>query len=311
MITAITFNPALDRTIKVETIDYGEVNRVGNFREDLGGKGVNMGRILGGYGVDVKHIIFLGEENRQQVLDFFEKDRMAVEYVQVPGHTRTNMKIMETGKNMTTDINESGPVVEEKDIKEVFGLIDKAAKESNYLIMGGSLAKGMPVNAYGQIADKYKNECRVVIDADDDILLEGLKGSPFLIKPNIHELENALDRELKTYEEIVEAGREIIKTYRVTYVLVSMGKEGSLLVTAEHAIRGEAIETEVVSTVGAGDSMLAGFVFGLEKEMNLKQCVALGTACSTLTISAEGYPRLELVEAMDLCRKAVVFDLEM
>lgn len=309
MITAITFNPALDRTINVDNIIYGQVNRVGHFREDLGGKGINMGRILGGFGIETKHITVIGEENEGTVLDLFKKDKMQLEYVAVPGHTRTNMKIVEMDKNITTDINETGTAVSAKNIKELFRLIDQAAVDSDYLVMGGSLAKGMPVNMYGQVASKYKNQCKVVIDADDDFLLEGLKGSPFLIKPNIHELENALDKELKTNEEVIDAAREIIKTYGVTYVLVSMGKEGCLLVTASEAIKGHAIETTVVSTVGAGDSMLAGFVFGLSKEMSLKQSLAFGAACSMLTISVEGYPRLELSKAMEISRKANVYNI--
>ena len=219
------------------------------------------------------------------------------------------MVIVEKDKNITTDFNEEGTEVNEKDIKKLFKLIDEAALKSDYLVMGGSLAKGMPVNMYGQVASKYKDHCRVVIDADDDFLLEGLKGSPFLIKPNIHELENALDRELNKDQEVVEAAREIITTYGVTYVLVSMGKEGSLLVSLEEAIKADAIETKVVSTVGAGDSMLAGFVFGLEKEMSLKQSLAFGSACSMLTISVAGYPRLELSKAMEVSRKAKVYNI--
>jgi 1-phosphofructokinase len=234
---------------------------------------------------------------------------MKLDYIKVPGHTRTNIILVEMMKNMTTDINEEGTHVTKDDIKNLFHLIDLAAVDSQYLVMGGSLAKGMPVNMYGQVAKKYKDKCHVVIDADDDFLLEGLKGRPYLIKPNIHELENALDCKLETDAEVVEAGRKIIAKYGVTYVLVSMGKEGSILVTETQAFRGEAIETEVVSTVGAGDSMLAGFVFGLEKGMSLRQCLAFGSACSMLTISAEGYPRLQLEKAMEVSRKAKVYEL--
>ncbi len=309
MITAITFNPALDKTIKVEGITYGEVNRVGHFREDLGGKGINMGRILGGFGLATKHIVVLGEENANRVLEHFEDDHMEVNYVKVSGATRTNMKIVEMSKNMTTDINEAGARVNNQNIVDLFKLIDQAAKDSNYLVMGGSLPGGMPVNMYGQVASKYKDQCKVVIDADDDYLLEGLKGSPYIIKPNIHELENAIDRNLTTVEEVIHAGRDIISQYEVVYVLVSMGKDGALLVTKDKAIRSEAIPATVVSTVGAGDSMLAGFVYGLEKGLTDSQALAFGSACSTLTISVEGYPRLVLQEAIDLAKQARVYDI--
>jgi len=310
MITAITFNPALDKTVSLRALELGKVNRVGHFREDLGGKGINMGRILGGFGIDTKHIVVLGEDNKDSVLNFFRKDKMELEYVEVKGHTRTNMVIVEEDENRTTDINEAGVSVDKGDMVKLFQLIDHAAYDSDYLIMGGSLAMDMPVNSYGEIARKYKAMCKVIIDADGEILLEGLKGSPYLIKPNIHELENALGRELTSDHDIIDAAREIIHTYKVTYVLVSMGKEGSMLVSEDRSIRSEAIDTEVVSTVGAGDSMLAGFVFGLEKGMSLKQSLAFGTACSSLTISVFGYPRLMLEKAMEISRKAVVFDID-
>lgn len=309
MITAITFNPALDKTIQVDALNYGHVNRVGQFREDLGGKGINMGRILGGFGVKTKHITVLGEENLLGVLEHFEKDAMELDYVKVPGYTRTNMVIVEKAKNMTTDINEAGAAVTEGDIDKLFDYIDQAAKDSEYIVMGGSLSTDMPMDMYGRIAAKYKDYCKIVIDADDDILMEGLKGSPYLIKPNIHELENAIDRELHSDQEVIEAAREIISTYGVVYVLVSMGKDGALLVTEDEAIRSEAIPATIVSTVGAGDSMLAGFVYGLEEKMTLKDALAFGAACSTLTITVEGYPRLVLEEAIEMSKKALVYSI--
>jgi 1-phosphofructokinase len=298
MITTITFNPALDKTIQVDAIDYGKVNRVGHFREDLGGKGINMGRILGGFGIETKHIIVLGKDNQKAVLEFFEKDDMELDYLSVDGYTRTNMKIVERDRNQTTDINEAGLTVTQDHIDELFAMIDQAAEKSDYLIMGGSLAKGMPTDMYGQIARRYGDTCRVVIDADDDVLIEGLKGHPFMVKPNIHELENALDRKLETTEEIVTAARDLIAKYDVNIVVVSMGKEGSIVVTVDDMYVQGTYPTDVVSTVGAGDSMVAGFVYGLINDMPLDRSLAFASACSSLTIEVEGYPKLDLDEAL-------------
>lgn len=306
MITTITMNPALDKTIKLPRLNYGAVNRVGAFREDLGGKGINTGRIIGGFGVPTLNLAIIGEDNRHEVLAYFQKDNMEVEALVVPGHTRTNMVIVELEKDITTNINEQGIAVDRESYAEFMKKLDKAAESSSYIIMGGSLAKGLPDSAYGEIARKYKDHCRVVIDADDEVLLEGLKGSPFLIKPNIHELEDALDIKLETDEQVIRAGRQIIVEYGVVYVLVSMGKAGSLLVTADEAYRGGTVPVEIVSTVGAGDSMLAGFVYGLEQKHDLEDCLAIGTACSTITISQDGYPRLDLEEVFTIARKVPV-----
>lgn len=303
MITTITMNPALDKTIKVPALNYGEVNRVGTFREDLGGKGINTGRIFTSFGMPTLNLAIIGEENRHTFLDYCEKDGLDMVTQVVPGHTRTNVVLVEMSKNITTNINEEGLTIDEASYQAFMAKLDVAADKSTYLIMGGSLAKGLPVGIYGDIAAKYKDRCKVIIDADDEVLLEGLKGSPFLIKPNIHELEEALDRKLEDDAAIIEAGRQIIATYGVTYVLVSMGKEGSLLITEKEAIRGGTVPTTIVSTVGAGDAMLAGFVYGLARNHELEDCLAIGTACSTITISTDGYPKPNLDEVLAIAAK--------
>lgn len=310
MITTITMNPALDKTIKVSAIHYGEVNRVGAFREDLGGKGINTGRIIGGFGIPTYNAAILGGDNRHEVMEFCQKDHMEMITQIVPGHTRTNIIIVEVDQNRTTDINEQGVAIDEENYKAFMAKVDEAASKSSFLIMGGSLAKNLPVDTYGTIAKTYQEVCKVVIDADDDVLLEGLKGSPYLIKPNIHELEDALDRQLHTDQEVIIAGREIIDTYGVTYVLVSMGSDGSLLVTKEEAYRGGTVPVQVVSTVGAGDSMLAGFIYGLEKNHALEDCIAIGTACSTITIRTDGYPKLDLEEVLTIAKQVPVMRLK-
>lgn len=306
MITTITMNPALDKTIKVDNINYGEVNRVGTFREDLGGKGINVGRILSGFGLPTMNLAFIGEDNSHEIIEYIKKDAMAFDHVMVSGHTRTNIKVVETAKGITTDINEEGITVKREDYMEFMEKLDRLANNSEFLIMGGSLAKGIPNTAYGNITRLYKKKCKIVIDADDEVLMEALKGEPYLIKPNIHELEEALDRELTSDEEIIKTGREIIKMYKVTYVLVSMGSEGSLLVSNDEAYRGGILPTTIVSTVGAGDAMLAGFVYGLSRKKPLSECLAFGTACSTLTISVEGLPTLDIDEVYEKSRQVPI-----
>jgi len=306
MITTITMNPALDKTIKVEEVAFGEVNRVGTFREDLGGKGINVGRILSGFGMPTMNLTFLGEDNQHEVIEYIKKDAMALDYVTVPGHTRTNIKIVETKKNRTTDMNEEGIAIQQAHYKIFMQKLEKTAEQSDFIVMGGSLAGGMPTKTYGNITRMYKKIAKVVIDADDEILMEGLKGEPYLIKPNIHELGKALNRELETDEEVLLAAREIINRYQVTYVLVSMGAKGSLLVSKEEAYRAGTVPIKIVSTVGAGDAMLAGFIYALSKNKPLDECLTFGAACSTLTISVEGYPRLNIDEVFVIARQVPI-----
>lgn len=310
MITTITMNPALDRTIKVDGLIYGEVNRIGRSREDLGGKGINVGRILNGLGIPTMNTAFIGTENEQEVIEYIKKDAMAFDYVAVEGRTRTNIKLVEMMKNITTDMNEDGIVIGRDEYGKFMRKLDGFAKMSDYLIVAGSLAEGIPVGAYGNITRNYKKSCKVIIDAEGDVLLEGLKGEPFLIKPNIQELEGVLEREVTSDEDVLKGAREIITTYNVTYVLVSMGANGSMLVSLEEAYRAGSIPIKVVSTVGAGDAMVAGFVYGLTRKKTLEECLAFGAACSGLTLSVEGYPVLDMDDVYDKSRQVEVFKIE-
>jgi len=309
MITTITLNPALDRTIHIKSVKYGEVNRVGEIREDLGGKGINVGRILSGFTLPTMNMTILGQSNQHEILEYFKKDQMAVNYVEVPGHTRTNIKIVEMDMNRTTDLNESGLSVETAHYENFLEKLDAIAEKSEYIVMSGSLPEGLSKSTYKEIAERYGKKVKIIMDADDEVLSEGLKGEPYLIKPNIHELENALNRKLESEGEIIEAAREIIKQYKITYVLVSMGAKGSLLVSGEEAYRGGTIDVDIISTVGAGDAMLAGFIYGLSRKKPLKDCLAIAAACSALTISVEGYPRLDLDDVYDRARQVMVTKL--
>lgn len=306
MITTLTLNPALDRTVKSDHIAFGEVNRVGDIREDLGGKGINVGRILTGFDCHVINVAILGEANKKTVMDYFHKDHMTVQEITVAGRTRTNMVLVEEKLNRTTNINETGVSVKEEDIQAVITCLDGLVADSSYLIMSGSVPSGMPADIYARLSRLYGDRLRIVLDADGKLLTEGLKEHPFMIKPNIHELENALGRTLTDKESIRDAGRQIIEDYGVTYVLVSMGGDGSLLVTKELAYHCEAIPTTILSTVGAGDSMVAGFVYGLEKEMQIKDALAFAAACATKTISVDGYPRLDIDTIQGIREQAII-----
>lgn len=306
MITTITMNPALDKTIRTDGLIYGEVNRVGNFREDLGGKGLNVGRVLNGFGVPTMNLAFIGEENRHKVIEYIKKDAMAFDYVSVPGHTRTNIKVVEMAKNMTTDINEEGITINREDYAKMMAKLEGLSRNSSFIVMSGSLAPGIPETAYGNITRLYKKNSKMVVDASGEVLKATLGGQPFMIKPNLHELGSAVGREIEDEEEAIIAAKELIEQYGITYIIVSMGEHGAILVTTSEVYKADALPVTVVSTVGAGDAMLAGFIFALTRKKTLEECLAFGTACSALTIAVDGYPILNIDEVYEKARQVKV-----
>ncbi|HHX59865.1 MAG TPA: 1-phosphofructokinase [Epulopiscium sp.] len=304
MITTITLNPAIDRTIILDSFHHGSVNKIKSVREDIGGKGINVTKVLKSLGDNSCAIGFIGEKNSKYVGDLLKDEQLISDFIKVEGKTRLNIKIVEMDTKITTDINEIGFEVYEAQLTSLKALIVKYAQESEMLAFSGSIPQGLPSDIYFELLSIAGKYTKTVLDADGVFLLEGLKASPYIIKPNIHELENALSRKLSTHEEIKKAARELIYNYKIKYVLISMGGDGSILVSENKAIFAKALKIEVKSSVGAGDSMVAGFIYGMTSEdCTTSKALAYATACGALAASQEGTQTFEKEDVEKLVKK--------
>ncbi|MBN2221160.1 MAG: 1-phosphofructokinase family hexose kinase, partial [Vallitaleaceae bacterium] len=242
MITTITLNPAIDRMIEVTEFEFGRVHRVQKVVKSLGGKSINVARILTGLDIKTQAVCFVGSRNLEEVKSFANQDQIRLVTIEVDGYTRTNVKLIEPDCDYrTTDLNEPGFFISKEKLDKMTELIVEQAQISDYVVLSGSLPAGIEANYYRELALKLAKITKVVIDADGVVLLEGMKGSPYLIKPNIHELESALSRELHNEQEIVKACEELIATYSIQYILVSMGEKGSILVGNQIALKADII----------------------------------------------------------------------
>ncbi|SHH35607.1 1-phosphofructokinase [Clostridium grantii] len=303
MITTVTLNPAIDRTVIVDKLNNGAVNRVKSVREDIGGKGINVTKVLNSLGSTSTAIGFMGKKNYEETNALFKEVNIETAFKMVDAKTRLNIKVVESSNNETTDINESGFEVSNKEIEEVIDLIKEFAIKSEFVVLSGSIPKGMDENTYYEIISQINDKTKTVLDADGALLLKGLKAKPYLIKPNIHELENALKVSLESHESIVKASKQLIEDFGITYVLVSMGGDGSILVGKEEAYFAESLKVEVKGTVGAGDSMLAGFLHGLIENEN---ALAYATACGALAVSLEGTQTFSKKDVISLLEKVKI-----
>lgn len=306
MFTTVTLNPAIDRTITVDTFVYGSVNRVGSSREDMGGKGINVARILLALGSEAQATGFIGRRNLAQVQTLLNRDAIPCDLILVDGATRLNTKLLDASSHTTTDLNEAGFRVGTAELAELTSKIQSLAANSAFVVFSGSVPPGLSNTIYRDLINLIGPNCRTALDADGELLLNGLDAHPYLIKPNIHELENALGRRLPTAADIVTAAREIIARHQVTYVLVSMGGEGSILVTANTALQAEPIKVELKGTVGAGDSMLAGFLHCLAAGLSDEAALACATACGALAVSREGTEAFTTEEVAACTARAVI-----
>lgn len=288
MVITVTLNPAMDKTIVLDTLKEGSVNRVCQEREDAGGKGINVSKMIRNLQGETMATGFLGGHTGAQIRSQLDQMGIKHKFVEVEGNTRTNIKIVDKEKCLYTDINEPGAPVSAKALKaledSVFGLMT----ENDVIVLSGSIPQNVEKRIYGKwIAMAKSMGIKAILDADGEALREGIQAGPYMIKPNIHELERYMERKIETTEQIIEAARSLLKT-GIEIIAVSMGEEGSVFVTRDKAFIAEALKIEVKSTVGAGDSMVGALAYAVSKKMTLEEGIKLAVAAAAATISNEG-----------------------
>jgi 1-phosphofructokinase len=205
-----------------------------------------------------------------------------------------------------TDINEPGITVSEEILDELLRKFREKLVDWDIVVLAGSLPKGAPKDTYRTWADACgKAGAKVILDADGELLREGLKAAPYLIKPNNHELSELMGQTLKTPEELEQAARSLMEQYRITKVVVSMGGEGALYVNEDETIYAEGIKVPVGSTVGAGDSVVAALAFAESCGMSLEEAVRLSTATGAANVMCSGTQAAEYETIRELIPKVV------
>lgn len=288
MITTLTLNPCIDRTITIEKFLYGGTNKVTNVRNDIGGKGINVSIVLKNLGMETTCLGFRYNQSADKVEKSLQNQNIFSDLVGVDGDQRINIKIFDESQKVMSEFNESGHPVTEEAVERLLQKVDEYLDKTTIMILAGSVPKGVPDNIYRTIIEKANEKgIKIILDAANQLFLEGLKGKPYLIKPNIDEFSAALNREIRTREEIIRAAREIIDE-GVTYVCVSMGKEGAVLVGKEEAYFAPALDLEVKGIQGAGDSLVAGLAIAMEEGKDVESMLRYAVAAAGGSLIREG-----------------------
>lgn len=306
MIVTVTLNPAVDRTITLNELIPGQVNRVLENRQDAGGKGINVSKSIRALGRESQAFAVLGGRNGSFIAQHMQEQGIALVSYPIPGETRQNMKIVDQTHQQYTDINEAGPDVDTATAQAVQAAIRELLQSGAVLVLSGSAAPGFGSAIYaGLVREAGGLGCRVILDADDQLLREALLEAPFMVKPNIHELEALVGHPLHTLAQIREAA-EAILTYGVQIVVVSMGKDGALWVDREKAFHAKALTVPVRSTVGAGDAMVAALAVALHEGIEPENAMRLATITSAASVMVEGSAcgdpnaMLEMMETVEI-----------
>ncbi|MGN0466798.1 MAG: 1-phosphofructokinase [Lachnospiraceae bacterium] len=286
MIYTVTFNPALDYVIKVDKFETGIVNRV--FQENIffGGKGINVSVILRELGFDSVALGFTAGFTGKALEDGIKAQGIKTDFIHLDnGMTRINVKMKSDNE---TEINGMGPNISKEAINELFTKLDKLEK-GDVLALSGSIPQTLPEDIYEQIMERLQEkEVLIAVDATKDLLLNVLKYHPFLIKPNNHELGEMFHVVLKSDEDIIYYAKELQKQ-GARNVLISMAGDGAILVTETNEVIKMGVPKGVIkNSVGAGDSMVAGFLAGYLKTGSYQEALKLGTASGSATAFSEG-----------------------
>lgn len=286
MIYTVTFNPALDYVVRVDHFALGEVNRTEQERIYYGGKGLNVSAVLStlGYGNTALGFVagFTGDEIERGVKGLgFRSDFIRVE----KGLSRINVKLKSQEE---TEINGMGPEITGEDVTQLFEKLDRLTA-GDVLVLSGSIPKSINDDIYERIMESLDGRgVRIVVDATKDLLINVLPYHPFLIKPNNHELGEMFGVTLHGPEEIIDYGKRLQKK-GARNVLISMAGDGAILITEEEEVfRMGVPKGTVKNSVGAGDSMVAGFIAGYLENGCFEHALRLGSAAGSASAFSEG-----------------------
>ena len=276
MIYTITFNPALDYISQVENFEIGKINRTKTEKILPGGKGLNVSTVLKNLGIESTALGFVAGFTGEELKRSIEEKGIKTDFIKVEkGITRINVKI---SSNEETALNGNGPEITEEDINKLLEKIKEITKE-DMVILAGNIPRCINNDIYEIICKTLeKNNVTFVVDATKELLMNVLKYKPFLIKPNKEELEETFKEKIETKEEIIVHAKKL-QQIGAQNVLISLGGDGAILVTTEgKEYYSKAPKGKVLNTVGAGDSMVAGFIAGYEQSGEFEQAFKIGIA---------------------------------
>lgn len=287
-VLTVTLNPSIDKTITVEKfVPYG-LNRVLKTRQDPGGKGINVAKVLKNFGVDVTVFGLIAGSQGKLLKDFLNRAEIETDFLQIPGETRTNLKIFDESINKMTEINETGFQVTPEILDSFRNKFKESIQGAAMVVLSGSLPPGIPDDFYAECIAVAKSEgIKTVLDADAGALSEGIKAVPYAVKPNIHELELLNGRHFTNSNEVVDAVKALINT-GIEIVIVSMGADGAIVANKDEAYKVDSWDIAVKSATGAGDSMVGSLVYSLLRNDSLYEIAKITTAAGTITASKEG-----------------------
>lgn len=288
-IATVTLNPAIDQTVRVDNFRPNTVNRAQAISFDASGKGVNVASFLADYGYETAVTGYLGLANVDIFEQFFASKGIDDYFIRIPGNTRINVKVVDEINQQTTDINMPGQTPPRDAMNTLLQTIEQLANSCDWFVLSGSLPPHVPITIYATIITQLKRQKKhIILDTSGEALREGLRAGPTIVKPNIEELQHLVRHSLTSEAEIQQAAHQLLDE-DIKLVVVSMGRQGAMLVEQATTLIATPPAITVKKTFGAGDAMVAGLVTAQIQGLSLADCGRLATAFSVGAIAHLSY----------------------
>ncbi|KYP16801.1 1-phosphofructokinase [Streptococcus parauberis] len=292
MIYTVTLNPSIDFIVRIDHLETGSVNRMDSDDKFAGGKGINVSRVLKRLGTENTATGFLGGFTGRFIQESLVNEGIISNFVNVAEDTRINVKIK---SEKETEINGQGPKITEEKLIALEAILSKLSDEDT-VVFAGSAPSSLGNEIYKELIPLVRNTgAQVVCDFEGQTLLDSLAYNPLLVKPNNHELEEIFKVTLSGLDDVEHYARKILDM-GAQNVIISMAGDGALLVTKEAAYFAKPIKGQVKNSVGAGDSMVAGFTGEFVKSKNPIEALKWGVACGTSTAFSDDLATIEFIQ---------------
>jgi 1-phosphofructokinase len=287
-IATVTLTPALDQTVRVDNFRTNTVNYGQEMQFSAGGKGVNVASFLADAGFATTVTGFLGQDNADIFEQAFADKQIEDQFVRIPGRTRIGVKIVDEVKQQTTDINMRGLTPPPRAMDALQQKLKQLASYCDWFVLSGRLPPGVPTTTYALLINQLKAYGKpVVLDTSNEALREGIQAGPTIIKPNVDELSQLIGKTLTDNDAIEQAARQLLHK-GIQFIIVSMGERGAMFIDQASTLIAVPPHVQVKSTVGAGDALVAGFIAGQIRGLDLIACTQLATAFSLGAITQTG-----------------------
>jgi tagatose 6-phosphate kinase len=280
MILSVTMNPSQDKVYIVNDFSIQNVHRTNEYTATAGGKGLNVARVVKSLDKDIVATGLLGGLSGTFIDNSLKEYQIKNEFVKISGETRTCINIIDHKNTTTTEILEAGPEIKKSEIKRFINRYKKLVKKADIITLSGSLPRGLNNNFYFELIDHAKKlDKKVILDTSGQYLKEGIKGKPFMVKPNEDEIKELFGEKYKKPSDYTSA-LEKLKELGIKLPIITLGKNGAVGMIRDKYYHFKLPEIEVVNTVGSGDAFVAGCAVGLQKN-NIFDTIKLGMACGT------------------------------